>query len=731
MTTSVWRLAHLILAIFSFIFILMASVTGAILAFEPLVEKSNPYKNQNFDALTLHQVIPNLKNKYPELLDLSVDENQFVTIQGFDAEGNDFLNIVDPKSGTILAEPLQQSAFFQWVTSLHRSLFLHETGRFIIGFVSFLLFLIAVSGTFLIIKRQQGLKNFFNKVTKDFFAQFYHVYAGRLLLIPILIISLTGTYLFLLRFNVIQNPDANVSTNLTIPEMEQPLEMHQFPAFNSIYLKEVVKIEFPFDVDPAEFYKIKLVNKEVLVSQFSGEIIQTTHFSNAEMFKNWSLDLHTGRTNSVWAIVLGLASINLLFFIWSGFVMTYKRTKTKWVKNKIAANQAEIILFVGSENGASLTFANKIFNQLISQEVKVYICALNQYQQFEKAKHFVFLTSTYGMGEPPSNAKKFQKLLDAVPQTGKIQYSVVGFGSKAYKDFCAFAYRVDQWLSTKTWAQQALPVFTVNDKSPIEFANWITHFNQVARLKLYASPDFYAIQVPKLKPFVVHQKTAVFKNDATFTVTFNTKQKFHSGDLLAIYPANDYKERLYSIGKVNGKLQLVVKLHEFGLGSQFLYQLKANATINARLVKNANFHFPSAAKQVIFIANGTGIAPFLGMIDENIKNIETHLYAGFRHKNETTSFYKKFAEQNQLSGKLTTFQFAFSKESQQNYVMDLLKQDATKIATILQNGGIIMVCGAVAMQKDVETVLNQIGMLHNNKNFATYVDNGQFLTDCY
>jgi sulfite reductase (NADPH) flavoprotein alpha-component len=63
--------------------------------------------------------------------------------------------------------------------------------------------LISISGSILIIKRQQGVKHFFDKIKKDFFSQYFHVVSGRLLLIPVLVIAITGTYLFMIRFEFI------------------------------------------------------------------------------------------------------------------------------------------------------------------------------------------------------------------------------------------------------------------------------------------------------------------------------------------------------------------------------------------------------------------------------------------------------------------------------------------------------------------------------------------------
>ena len=111
------------------------------------------------------------------------------------------------------------------------------------------------------------------------------------------------------------------------------------------------------------------------------------------------------------------------------------------------------------------------------------------------------------------------------------------------------------------------------------------------------------------------------------------RSKFTSGDLLAIYPANDNRERLYSIGNHQRNIQLVVKLHPHGLGSGFLYNLEAGEIIKARIINNHAFHFPKKASKVALISNGTGIAPFLGMIEQNKKKTEIHLYCWLSKRN--------------------------------------------------------------------------------------------------
>ena len=195
MTLSFWRYSHLALAVFSAVFLVLASVTGVILAVDAIQEKTPPYKVENFEKITLGETLPILRKTYPEITELSVDHNQFVTLQGIDQEDNDVNAYIDARTGKILGTPIKKSEFIQWTTALHRSLFLKETGRFFVGFISFLLVLISISGFALILNRQRSLRSLFSKIVKENFAQYYHIVLGRLSLIPILIIALSGTYL--------------------------------------------------------------------------------------------------------------------------------------------------------------------------------------------------------------------------------------------------------------------------------------------------------------------------------------------------------------------------------------------------------------------------------------------------------------------------------------------------------------------------------------------------------
>jgi sulfite reductase (NADPH) flavoprotein alpha-component len=725
MTLSFWRYSHLALALFSSLFLLLASITGTLLALDAIQEKMPPYKVENFDKITLGETLPILRKTYPEITQLSVDHNQFVTLQAIDQHDNDINAYIDPRTAKTLGTPIKKSEYIQWVTALHRSLFLKETGRFIVGFISFLLALISISGFALLLNRQRTIRGFFSKVIKENFAQYYHIFLGRLSLIPILILALSGTYLTLEKFNFfVEKKETNSEVKTSVSA--------NVPAFNSILLADVQKIEFPFSDDPEEYYIIELKDREIEVNQISGVVVSEKRFPTTTLLSNLSLDVHTGRASVLWAIILGIASLNILFFIYSGFAMTLKRRSSR-IKNKFNAKESKFILLVGSENGSTLRFANAIQKQLLAYGEKAFIAELNSYSYYPKAEHLILFTSTHGLGDAPSNASKFTELLNQYVQKQKIKFSVIGFGSKAYPDFCGYAREIDGLLAKQIWTERILELQTINDKSAVEFVSWVKLWSAKTGIPLSTTPSIYN-DVPKdLEKLMVLDKTTIASNGFTFLLTLKTNRntKFESGDLLAIYPANDPRERLYSIGNSNGNIQLAIKLHPSGLGSGYLYNLEPGEVIKARIIKNPTFHFPKQASKVALISNGTGIAPFLGMIDQNKKKTEIHLYFGFRRATETVLGYKKFANKMIEKQQLKSFNLALSREEEQHYVMNLIKRDAQFFIDLLMNGGTVMICGSLAMQKDVESVLDMLCLSRTAMGISDYKANGQVLTDCY
>jgi sulfite reductase (NADPH) flavoprotein alpha-component len=230
MTISIWRYSHLTLAISAALFIVIASLTGIILAFEPISNKLKPYASENLNTIYIAETISVLQEKYEEIITIEVDENDFVTASVIDKKGGNYTFYINPKTGEKVGDIIKKSAVFEFTTNLHRSLFLKSTGRFLVGFISLLLFLIAITGSILIAKRQGGFSKIFSKIIKEDFHQYYHVVFGRYFFIPILIITLSGVYLSLDKFSLLPKKKPSYE-KLKINETASNLKVTDFEFF--------------------------------------------------------------------------------------------------------------------------------------------------------------------------------------------------------------------------------------------------------------------------------------------------------------------------------------------------------------------------------------------------------------------------------------------------------------------------------------------------------------------
>lgn len=726
MTLSVWRYSHLALAISSCLFILLASVTGLVLAFEPVSNRLQPHAVANLDAITLAETISQAQKNYAEIIEIKIEKNHFVQADVITDDGESAQIYLNPKTGKSLGAVQPENEFFQFVTTLHRSLFLHGLGRFFMGLSAFLLLLIAITGSILVLKRQRKISKFFSKVVRENFFQFHHVVFGRIWLVPIVIIAATGTLLTLNEFETFNRTKPAIDVHFDSIKVAPKRTVAEFPALQKVPLSEVESVEFPFSSEPEDAYLIQLKDRTIAVNQLTGDILSEQKEPTITNCVNLGLDLHTGRASIIWALVLAIACLNILFFIYSGFAMTLGRRSAK-VRNPFPKDQAEFIILAGSENGSTMRFAKALHAAILKAGKSSYFAELNQYTAFDSAKHMVAITATYGLGEPPTNANKALTLMEQIPQQHPVQFSVVGFGSHAYPDFCQFAYDLHHTMAQQPMLSALFEVQTINDKSIPNFTHWVNLFAQKTDVDLAVDTRLMSSK-RKRQSFVVSSKTRAEDNQ-TFQIRLKTtrKVKFTSGDLLSVYPSEG-KERQYSIGKIGNEIQLSVKLHPGGLGSNYLYNLAVGKSIKASVVANDSFHFPMQSSKVILVSNGTGIAPFLGMIAQN-QDTECHLYCGFRNA-DSFAPYQSFIEQQLALGKLQKLHLAYSREGEKQYVKQLLARDSQGVASVLQEGGTIMICGSLAMQNEVLELLGSIVETFD-QTVGHFQANGQIKMDCY
>jgi sulfite reductase (NADPH) flavoprotein alpha-component len=128
---------------------------------------------------------------------------------------------------------------------------------------------------------------------------------------------------------------------------------------------------------------------------------------------------------------------------------------------------------------------------------------------------------------------------------------------------------------------------------------------------------------------------------------------------------------------------------------------------------NKKFRLPQDhAAPIIMIGPGTGIAPFRAFLHERRANGATgRNWLFFGERSAATDFlYREEIEEMQREGHLTELSTAFSRDQERKvYVQDLMKRNANRLWSWLQDGAFIYVCGdATQMAKDVDKTLLEI-----------------------
>jgi sulfite reductase (NADPH) flavoprotein alpha-component len=417
--------------------------------------------------------------------------------------------------------------------------------------------------------------------------------------------------------------------------------------------------------------------------------------------------------------------------MFKGLINRFKRKEASSKnRRKCSKEEAEYILLFGTQSGNTQSMAKAFFKGLVTEGKKVFIDELDNYSSYENATHLIIFTSTYGVGGPPNNANYFEDLIREKDPINPLKFSVVAFGSTSFPEFCQFGVDVDSWLESNHNFERFLPLVRINDQSASDIRSWLSLWNRAADMEVNVGLRDIGTKISKVESFTMLENPNI-NNDDTSLIKLrpNNSLDFQSGDLLSIIPEGSKKPRMYSIARIENDIVLSVKKHNTGICSAYLCGLQKGDVISAYLERNESFHFVSDAPSVWLIGNGTGIAPYLGMIEENQKSSLKLIWGG--RTESSFDIYKPYVEKAIQDGRMDKYELALSRLDSGQYVQDILAQQVNEVSEAFDTGGIFMLCGSMAMQDSVLEVLNKITNTKLNRSLSSFQSNGQLLKDCY
>ncbi|MFF4855522.1 molybdopterin-dependent oxidoreductase [Streptomyces rubiginosohelvolus] len=154
-----------------------------------------------------------------------------------------------------------------------------------------------------------------------------------------------------------------------------------------------------------------------------------------------------------------------------------------------------------------------------------------------------------------------------------------------------------------------------------------------------------------------------------------------------------------------------------GVASTFLADAEPDSPVPVFVQSNDRFRPPAdPATPMIMVGPGTGVAPFLGFLEERRAlghSGANWLFFGEQHR-ATDFYYREELDAMSRSGTLTRLDTAFSRDQRAKvYVQDRMREHGAQLWSWLRDGAHLYVCGdASRMAKDVDRALRDIAVAH-------------------
>ncbi|MEO8530818.1 MAG: flavodoxin domain-containing protein, partial [Deltaproteobacteria bacterium] len=568
-----------------------------------------------------------------------------------------------------------------------------------------------------LINRMGGASRVF-EAPKGTGAQRFHTILTRLELLPLVFSALSGIYIVLTEFELVS---VRVAASESFPmstAVGVPIAPGDLQGLRDSPLNQLISLQFPMVGDPTDVFTLETQAGITLIDQGTGAVLERVPVTLSQQVYRWLYALHTGVGIAWFGLFLGLAALAVPVISLTGVMIWWKRRRHG--AQKIAGNQpaalADVLVLVGSEGGSTWGFARALHAGLSAQGRKVRVIAMNDFRgDFPQVRHALFLSATYGNGQPPENAAKFRLLLADLPKVPAWSYAVLGFGDRAFANFCKFAKDLDIDLENHGWTR-SLPSAFINRQSGQAFTSWGVDLGQMMGVSLNLT---HQVELPKTEKLRlidrkiygenVQAPTAVLR----FAVT-GKRQRFAAGDVLGIVPPRSTIPRYYSISSADSatEVEICVRKQAGGECSGFLHGLALGDEIDAFVRPNPEFALTKGNRPVIMVSAGTGIAPFIGMIRMNRKKRAFHLFWGGRDP-ASDFLYERDLAQAKSEARLTSLTPVFSRATGGGYVQGRLRDEAARLADLLKSGASIMVCGgdqmAQAVASEFDAILNALG----------------------
>lgn len=711
------RALHRWPGLLALVLVTVLALSGAALSVFPAAEQvSAP---QAVAGQSVADLAARVAARHPGLEEIRRTPSGRITAWWFDG-GTPGSAVIDPATGAD-AGSADPNPVERWLTTLHRSLFLDDTGRLVMAAGAAAMLVLALTGTVLVARRVGGWRRWFVPLRGPLAGRL-HTEIARIAVLGLTLSAATALWTTASTFDLL--PDGGVQpAQPQAASGETGFPLHRMTALRDVPVGDLRKLSFPYADDPQDVFTLQTDSGVGLIDQGTGTLLAWADLTAWQHVSETIFMLHTGQGAAVWGLLMGLVALSVPVIGITGVLVWLAgwRGRPRIADNAPAA-RAETVILVGSEGGSTWGFAATLADGLRAAGQSVHVTSMGGFDPacYAQAERFLILAATYGDGDAPASAKGFLDRLAQLPAAPAAPVAVLGFGDRSFPAFCAFAVQVEAAAHAKGWAT-LLPRDTVDRQSPQDFARWGRTLGAAIGIPLDLShkpvtPDAQTLILLSRRDYgaEVQAPTAILRFALPGTslwqrLTGKGLARFQAGDLLGILPEGSAVPRFYSLasGARDGFLEIVVRKQPGGLCSGQLMALEPGDNVQAFLRRNDRFHAGKGRTPLILIGAGTGIGPLAGFIRANAHRRPVQLFFGLRHP-DSDFLYRDDLARWQDEGRLMHLSTATSRGERPCYVQDTLRDKAEQVAEAVRKGARIMVCGGRTMAEGVSRALDDI-----------------------
>ena len=408
------------------------ALSGAALSLFPAAESlSAPRAEPNLSVAELAQRI---QNTYPGVEQIRRAPSGRITAYWF-ADGKPGSAVVDPATGTGVAsaDPNQVE---RWLTNLHRSLFLDDTGRLVSALGAGMLLVLTVSGIFLVARRTGGWRRWFSPLKGPLSGRL-HVEIARLSVAGLLISSTTALWMSASTFDLLPDGPGKPAFPAEVSG-KAGIALTRIPTLDQTAVTDFRDLTFPYPGDTTDVFTLKTDVGSGYIDQGTGDLLAWADLTAWERVSETIYMLHTSQGASLVGLALGLMAFGVPIMGGTGLIVwaTGRRGRPR-LRGNAPAGKAETILLVGSEGGSTWGFAATLQAELKAAGQSVHTAAMSTFSpvRYANARRIVILAATYGNGDAPASAKGFLERLSALDRPPNVPLAVLGFGDRNFPAF--------------------------------------------------------------------------------------------------------------------------------------------------------------------------------------------------------------------------------------------------------------------------------------------------------